>query len=324
MPGARPHIFVTRPIPAVGLEALQRLGTVEVSPQDAPIASEELRRGVAEADAMVCMLTDRIDGSILDAAPRLKVVANFAAGTNNLDLAALRARGIPASHTPGVLADATAELAMGLLLDLLRGISSGDRYLRQQAFPGWGPLFRLGEGLAGKQLGIIGLGSIGRAMAARARAFGMRIVYHQRHPAPPEIEDALQAQRMDLDRLLASSDVVSLHCPLTEQTRQLLDASRLAAMKPGAYLLNTARGELVDEAALVQALEQGSLAGAALDVFAQEPKIHPGLIASSKTVLSPHLGSATLAVRDAMALMVAKNIEAGLAGKVLPNAIATH
>lgn len=321
MPPSTPHIFVTRPIPAAGLDGLRRLGTVVVAPQDAPIGRAELLAGVAQADALVCMLTDRIDAEVLAAAPRLKVVANFAVGTNNLDLAALAARGVAVGNTPGVLAEATAELALGLLIDVWRGISSGDRLLRREGFPGWGPLYRLGTGLAGKQMGIVGLGQIGQATARLARAFGMSIAYHQRRRAAAEVEAALGARYLSLDGLLAGSDALSLHCPLNDQSRGLIGTQALARMKPGAVLINTARGEVVDEAALVLALRSGHLGGAGLDVFEREPAIHAGLLALESVVLVPHLGSATRETRDAMAALVVANILAGLAGKPLPNPV---
>lgn len=316
-----PRIFVTRPIPAAGLAGLQGLGSVVVSPQDAPIPRDQMLAGVAEADALVCMLTDRIDAEVLAAAPRLKVVANFAVGTNNLDLPALATRGVAVGNTPGVLAEATAELAIGMLIDVMRGISSGDRLLRREGFPGWGPLYRLGQGLAGKRLGIVGLGQIGQATARLARAFGMSIVYHQRRRADAVVEASLEARYLSLDELLAASDAVSLHCPLNEQSRGLIGAQALKGFKPGAVLINTARGEVVDEAALVQALKQGSLAAAALDVFEREPQIHPELKTLDNVLLVPHLGSATVSTRDAMAGLVVQNVAAGLAGKPLPNAV---
>ncbi len=323
MPASSPLIFVTRPIPADALDGLRRLGRVQVSPQDAPIPRAELLAGVAQADALVCMLTDRIDAEVLAVAPQLKVVANFAVGTNNLDLAALGARGIAVGNTPGVLAEATAELAIGLLIDVMRGISSGDRLLRREGFPGWGPLYRLGAGLQGKQLGIVGLGQIGQATARLARAFGMRIVYHQRRRAAAEVETALEASYSSLNALLSGSDAVSLHCPLNEQSRGLIGAQALARFKPGAVLINTARGEVVDEGALVQALRQGSLGGAGLDVFEREPELHAGLADLDNVVLVPHLGSATVETRAAMGRLVVANVAAGLNGAPLPNAVKT-
>ena len=310
-----PRIFVTRPVPASALRALEALGHVVVSPQDAPISRVALLAGVAEANALVSMLTDRIDAEVLAAAPRLKVVANYAVGTNNLDLPALTQRGVVACNTPGVLTAATAELAMAMILDLLRGVSSGDRLMRREGFPGWGPLYRLGRGLAGKRLGLVGFGRIGQELGRLARAFGMELAYTQRRPLDPGSEARLEALYLPLEELLAVSDVVSLHCPLTPETRHLLDARRLAFIRPSAYLVNTARGEVVDEAALALALQAGRLAGAALDVYEREPAVDPRLLALDSTLLLPHLGSSTWETREAMGALVAQNLAAVLAGK---------
>ena len=232
---------------------------------------------------------------------------------NNIDLAAAAARGVWATNTPGVLTDATADLAFGLLLSAARRIPESERFLREGRFDGWAPLLFLGADDAGATLGIVGMGRIGQAMARRARAFGMEIVYAGRSRRPPEEEQG--ARFVPLDELLATSDFVSLHCPLTPATHHLLDAKALARMKPGAIVINTARGPVVDEAALVEALRDGHLGGAGLDVFEEEPKVHPGLLALDNVVLTPHTGSATRGTRLRMAEMVCEDVERVLAGQ---------
>ncbi len=306
-----PKVFVTRRIPEEGLSLLRASAQVEVAPQDAPISRQDLEAGVKDADALLCMLTDKVDLALLESAPRLKVVANYAVGTNNIDLAAAKGRQVAVTNTPDVLTEATADLAMGLLLDVARGITSGDKATRRGEFSGWAPLYRLGTEVSGKTLGLVGMGRIGQAMAARALGFRMRLLYTQRHPLP---EGTLSATYTDLPTLLAQSDFVSLHCPLTPETRHLLGAKQLASMKPGSFLINTARGPVVDEKALVQALREGKLAGAGLDVFEREPELEPGLADLDQVVIPPHLGSATKETRDAMAIRAANNILAVLQG----------
>jgi glyoxylate reductase len=318
---SKPVIFVTRAIPQVGLDALAHLGDLRVASQDAPIDRAALEAGIADATALVSMLTDPIDAALLERAPHLKVVANFAAGTNNIDLEACRQRGIIVTNTPDVLAQATAELALGLILDLCRGLTVGDQVLRAGGFPGWGPLYRLGRGLQGQTLGLVGFGSIGQELAKMVQVLGVRVLYYQRHRLSPEREAALAACYCPLDELLSQSDIVSLHCPLTPETRHLLNAERLSRMKPGSILINTARGPVVDEAALVLALRQGPLAGAGLDVYEHEPQVHPGLLELSNVLLLPHLGSATVQAREAMADLVVQNVAAVLAGKVPPTTV---
>jgi glyoxylate reductase len=242
-------------------------------------------------------------------------------GFDNVDLAAAEARGIWVTNTPGVLTDATADLAFGLLLAAARRIPESERFLRAGRFDGWAPLLFRGADLFGATLGIVGLGRIGQAMARRARAFGMRIVYAGRRAVDAEVERALEARRVELDELLATSDFVSLHCPLTPETRHLIDAGALARMKKGAILINTARGPIVDEAALVDALRSGHLAGAGLDVFEREPAVHPGLLELENVVLTPHTGSATMGTRRRMAELVCENLERALAGEAPPHPV---
>jgi lactate dehydrogenase-like 2-hydroxyacid dehydrogenase len=296
---------------------------VWVSPHDRALSDDELRSAVAGADAVVAMLHDRVDGLLLDAAgPRLKVVANVAVGYDNVDVAAAASRGVTVTNTPGVLTDATADLAIGLLLAVTRRLGEGERLLRTGTSWRWSIDFMLGSGLQGRTFGVVGLGAIGQATARRARAFGMEIVYFQRRRAGAAVEAELGgAPLVGLDELLAGADVVSLHCPLTPETHHLISADALRAMKRSAYLVNTARGPVVDEAALVDALRGGEIAGAALDVFEREPEVHPGLRSLDNVVIAPHLGSATVETRTAMAMLAARNAVAVLAGEDAPTPI---
>jgi glyoxylate reductase len=310
------NVFVTRPIPEAGMAILRAAGLeIHLRPEESPIPRDELLAGVAHADALLCMLTDRVDAAVLDAGP-LRVVSNVAVGVDNIDLEAARARGVPVTNTPGALTDATADMAMALLLAVARRVPEGDAMVRRGAFNGWGPMVMLGADLAGATLGIVGPGRIGSAVARRAQAFGMEVIVSdlQDHP---ELGPAVP-----LDELLQRADFVSLHCPLTPATRHLLDARRIALMKPSAFLINTARGPVVDEAALVQALRDGALAGAALDVYEQEPTVHPGLLALPNVVLAPHSASATHRTRDAMARMAASDLVAVLEGRAPAHRVA--
>lgn len=312
-------VVVTRALPPETLAPLTDVGEVWVSPHDRPLTVEELRHAVRGAHGIVSMLNDRIDEQVLAAAGNhLRVVANTAVGYDNLDVAAITRHGATATNTPGVLVDATADLTMALLLDITRRVSEGDRLIRSGQSWSWDIGFMLGTGLQDKQLGIVGMGHIGRAVARRATAFGVRVVYHARR----EQDDGI-GRRVPLDELLATSDMVSLHCPLTIETHHLIDASALRAMKPGSYLMNTARGPIVDESALVDALASGSLAGAALDVYEHEPDVHPGLRELPNVVLAPHLGSATVETRTLMAELAVKNVVQTLSdnGPVTPIAV---
>ncbi|WP_326955303.1 2-hydroxyacid dehydrogenase [Amycolatopsis sp. NBC_01286] len=301
-----PKIVVTRWIPDDAVAVLAQAGEVVVSPADRPLSPAELHEFAAGAAAVVGMLHDRLDGALADAAgPDLKVVANVAVGYDNVDVPALAGRGVVVTNTPGVLTDATADLAFGLLLAVTRRLGEGERLLRSRTPWSFHLGFLLGSGLQGKTLGIVGFGQIGRAMAKRAEAFGMSIVYTGRS----------KQGSVSFEELLERSDVVSLHCPLTPETRHLIDAAALRAMKPGAYLVNTTRGPVVDEAALADALEAGEIAGAALDVFEHEPDVEPRLLGRDDVVLSPHLGSATVETRTAMAVLAARNVVEVLGGR---------
>jgi glyoxylate reductase len=312
-----PRIVVTRALPPAALEPLHSVGSVWVSPHDRPLTVDELHAAVRGTSAIISMLTDRIDDDVIAAAgPNLKIVANTAVGYDNLDLPAITRHGVLASNTPGVLVDATADLAMTLLLAVTRRVAEGDRLVRSGTPWSWDIAFMLGSGLQGKQLGIIGMGSIGRAVARRAAAFGMDVVHHSRRPV-----DVDGSRPLPLDELLSTSDVVSVHCPLTPETRHLIDADALRAMKGDAYLINTARGPIVDEAALAAALADGTIAGAGLDVYENEPEVHDELRRLDNVVLAPHLGSATVETRTRMAELAVDNVVAVLTGKDAPTPI---
>ena len=309
---ARPSILLTGKIPSSVLAALESLGEVDQFRQDGVdvMPHDELVARVAGKQALVSMITDAIDKPVIDAGSELQIIANAAVGYNNIDVPAARARGIVVTNTPGVLTDATADLTWALILGITRRMGEGERLVRRGAWKGWTFDFMLGAEVRGKQLGIIGYGGIGRAVAARGRAFGMRIAYTSRTP-----KDDPDAEPMPLDRLLATSDVVSLHCPLTPETRHLIDQPALARMKRSAYLINTSRGPVVDEKALAWALRTRLIAGAGLDVFEQEPKVEPELLALDNVMLVPHLGSGTVETRTAMAGLAVRNVAAVLSGK---------
>jgi glyoxylate reductase len=309
------RIVVTGRVPEPALDVLREAGELDAHTQETALSVEELHAAIAGADAVVTLLNDRVDEAFLDAAgPQLRVVANVAVGYNNIDVAACQARGVLVTNTPGVLTDATADIAMALILMVTRRLGEGERVIRSQVGWRWHMHYMLGTGLQGKTLGIVGLGQIGTATARRARAFGMAIAYSGRRRADEAVEAELEARFIDFDELLATSDVVSLHCPLTPETTHLITAARLRQMRSDAFLVNTTRGPVVDEAALAEALASGVIAGAGLDVFEHEPQVHPGLLELENAVLIPHLGSATIETRTAMAVLAASNAAAVLGG----------
>ncbi|HKH64342.1 MAG TPA: D-glycerate dehydrogenase [Solirubrobacterales bacterium] len=307
---------VTNLLPAPALEMLRGAGELRLDERETAIPRPDLLELVSGADAVLTLLHDRVDAELLDAAgPRLQCVANVAVGYDNVDLEAAAARGVLVTNTPGVLDDATADLTLALLLAATRRLAEGDRLVRSGRGWSWGMSFMLGSGLRGKLLGIVGLGGIGRKVAERARAFGMKIAYHSRHPAPAEVVAALSAEQLPLEQLLAEADVLSLHCPLTPQTHHLIGAAELASMKPTAVLINAARGPVVDERALAAALRSGVIAAAGLDVYEDEPRVEPALLELDNVVLAPHLGSATVETRTAMAELAARNAISVLSGQ---------
>jgi glyoxylate reductase len=316
-------IVVTRRIPEPALELLRAAGEVWLSPHDRPLTRDELHEAVTGADAVITLLHDPVDAALLDAAgPQLKCIANVAVGYDNVDVAAATERGVVVTNTPGVLTDSTADLTMALILMVTRRLGEGERLIRSGEPWSWHMFFLLGSSLAGKTLGVIGLGAIGQAAARRARAFGMEIVYAGPRRVSQETEAELGgARRLPLMQLLASADVVTLHTPLTPETRHLIDSTALRQMRSDAYLVNTSRGPIVDEAALVKALRDHRIAGAALDVFENEPEVHPALLERDNVVLIPHLGSATIETRTAMAVLAADNALAVLRGEKPPTAV---
>lgn len=315
----RPTLYITRVLPQPVLDVIPPQYRLLTPPSDDPPTTTELRQGFAEADAVICTLSDRIDASLLSHATRLKIIANYAVGYNNIDLATATARGIVVSNTPDVLTDATADLTWALLLAVTRRVVEGDRWVRTGTWPGWKPTQMLGAHVSGKTLGIIGMGRIGQAVARRAMGFNMPVLYTGRHSivAPP----GMDWTRRSLPELLAESDILSLHVPLTDTTRHLISQRELAMMKPTTLLINTARGPVVDEEALVDALRTGRIAGAGLDVYEQEPQISADLLTMPHVVLLPHLGSATLETRVSMGLVCLKNIADVLEGRAAPNRV---
>ena len=315
-------IVVTGKIPAGGLARLKADHDVLAWESEEAISRSELLQMVAGADAIVSLLTEKIDAELLAAAgSQLKSVSNVAVGYNNIDVPACKERGVLVTNTPGVLTEATADIAMALILMCTRRLGEGERVIRAQQPWQWGMFYMLGMGLQGRQLGIVGMGQIGIATARRAKAFGMNIAYTRRAPLESDVEKDLAAKFMSMDELIESSDVLSIHCPYSPATHHLISENQLARMKPSAFLINTARGPIVDEQALVDALKAGKIAGAGLDVFEHEPKVNPGLLELDNAVLIPHLGSATVETRAAMADIATTNALAILAGAQAPNLV---
>lgn len=319
----RPRVLVTRVIPDEGLDPVRDACVVDLWEDELPPPRDELLRRVAGVDGILSLLTDRIDEELLDTAgPQLKVVSNFAVGFDNIDVPALTRRRIPAGNTPGVLTETTADLAFALLMAAARRIPESVDYVRDGHWKTWGPMLLMGVDVHGATLGIIGFGRIGREMARRGRGFGMRILYHDVHPATPEDEAELGATRVEMDELLRASDFITLHVNLTDETHHLIDAGALAAMKPTAVLVNTSRGPVVDPAALETALRDGQIFAAGLDVTEPEPlpADHP-LVALPNCVVVPHIASASRVTRGKMAGMAAANLLAGLRGERLPTPV---
>ncbi len=308
---AKPTVVVTRRLPEPVERELATDFDARLNREDRPLGPDGLREALKTADALLCTVTDRLDAKVLAVEPRrARLLANFGVGFNHIDVDAAKARGLAISNTPDVLTDATADLAMTLLLAVTRRAGEGERHLRSGAWTGWRPTHMLGTQVSGKTLGLVGMGRIARAVAKRAHhGFGMRIIFHDPFPPPPALAASLGAEpRERLEQVLEEADFVSLHCPATPDTRHLMNAERLARLKPGAFLINTARGDVVDEAALVAALRSGRLAGAGLDVFEREPQVSPELLGMENVVLLPHLGSATRETRVAMGMRALENL----------------
>jgi len=316
----RPVVVVTRRLPDAVHQALTSEFEARLNPDDRPLSADGLREALGSADALLTTVTDKVTADVLAAEPRrTRLVANFGVGFNNIDVDAAKARGIAVSNTPDVLTDATADLAMTLLLMVARRTGEGERHLRGGQWTGWRPTHMMGTQVTGKTLGLVGMGRIARAVAHRAHhGFGMRILFHDPFPPPADVARALGAeQRQTVEDVLRESDFVSLHCPATPETRHLINRDRLALMRPDAFLVNTARGDVVDEAALVEALLAKRIAGAGLDVYEREPQVTQALTAMDNVVLLPHLGSATTETRVAMGMRAFENLQLFFSGKPL-------
>ncbi len=310
----RPKVVVTRMIPEAGLSMLREACDVWVNPEDRPLTRDELLARAPQADGVIGLLTDRIDAGFFDAAPNLRGYANYAVGFDNIDVAEATRRGLPVSNTPDVLTTATAELAWALIFAVARRIVESDAVLRSGTWPGWGPLQFIGQEITGKTLGIFGPGRIGTAMALMSRGFAMPVVYCGGRAPNETLERELGARRLPFEEFLAQSDIISIHAPLTPRTRHAFDAAALARMKPTAMLINTGRGPIIDEAALVSALAHRRIAGAGLDVYEFEPRLADGLRERANAVITPHIGSATITAREGMARLAAQNLLAMLSG----------
>jgi glyoxylate reductase len=316
---SKPRLLATHKLFAAPRTLLEAHFDVEYwNDAERPPRDEVLRR-VADKDALICLLTEKVDGELLAAAPRLRIVANVAVGYDNIDVAACTRRKVAATNTPGVLDETTADFAWTLLMAVARRLVEGDRLVRSGRWRGWNLDQLTGADIHGKTLGLIGFGRIGRAVARRATGFRMRVLYTDAIRAPAEVEQEVGARFVERDRLLAEADFLSLHVPLLPETRHLMSVAEFSKMKKTAYLINTSRGPVVDEAALVRALEAGEIAGAALDVYEREPEVHPGLVGRDDVVLAPHIASASLETRTKMAQMAAENCVALFTGRKPPN-----
>jgi glyoxylate reductase len=320
---ANPKVIVTRELTDAVMDRLEALFDTTNNRADTPMSREQLAAAMADCDVLVPTVTDRIDGELIaGAGERLKLIANYGAGIDHIDLAAARARDIIVTNTPGVLTQDTADMTMALILSVPRRLAEGEKLMRSGQWKGWSPGGMLGRRIGGKKLGIVGMGRIGQAVAARARAFGLTVHYHNRHRLPEVLEAQLGATWYpELEAMLATVDIVSINAPHTPQTEHLIDAARLALLGPHVYLINTSRGEIVDEKALIDALESGALAGAGLDVYEHEPAVDPRLLALPNVVLLPHMGSATIEARAATGEKVIANIRTWADGHRPPDQV---
>lgn len=307
-------VFISGIIPKIAYEMLSKEFDVTMHDDLRLLTKEEIIDGVKDKDALLSLLSDNIDADIINAAPNLKIVANYGAGFNNIDLDAASNRKIPVTNTPAVSTNATAELTWGILLAVARRIVEGDKVTRSGNFTGWAPLYYLGTEVTGKTLGVIGMGNIGRAVAKRAKGFEMRIVYYDKFRQSPEVEKELGLEFMSQEEVIKTADFLTLHTNYSPELKHMIGAKELAMMKPSAYLISAARGQMVDEAALLKALQDKTIAGAGMDVYEFEPEITPGLEKLDNVVLCPHLGNATVETRDAMAQIAARNIISVLKG----------
>jgi glyoxylate reductase len=323
MASRKPKVVVTRKLPDEVEARMRELFDAELNPDDVPMGPDALADAVARADVLSPTVTDRIDAALLaHAGPNLKLIANFGAGVDHIDVEAAMARGVTVTNTPGVLTEDTADMTMALILAACRRLVEGAQVVHAGGFHGWSPTWMMGRRLTGKKLGIIGMGRIGRAVARRARAFGIQVNYHNRKPAPAAVAQELEAVYWEsLDQMLAHSDIISVNCPHTPATYHLLSARRLKLLQPHAIVVNTARGEVIDEGALANMLARGELAGAGLDVFEHEPAINPKLLKLPNVVLLPHMGSATVEGRIDMGEKVIVNIRTFMDGHRPPDRV---
>jgi len=309
------EVFVTRGIPEVGLEKINERYDTEVNPHSRRLEKEEIIEGVKGKDALLCLLTDEIDEEIIEAGEDLKVISNYAVGYDNIDVEAATERGIAVTNTPGVLTDATAELAWSLIFAVTRNVVKGDKFVREDKFEGWDPTLMIGHEVHNKTLGVIGMGNIGSCVARKATAFDMDVLYYNRS-RKKKIEEEIGAEFVDLDSLLSNSDIVTIHVPLTDETEEMISWEELDKMKENSYLINTARGEVVNEEALIEALRSNKITGAGIDVYSDEPyNANPNYYNLENVVLTPHLGSASHRARDGMSEMAADNLIAVLEGE---------
>lgn len=317
----KPKVYLTRRLPPQVMLRLERETDLAWNAQDRVASRNEIMIGLRGRQALLCTINERVDAEILDSCPGLKVVANFGVGYNHVDIAAASARKIPVTNTPDVLTDATADLAFALLLAAARRLGEGERLVRTGAWKGWEPMQLLGADVSGATLGIIGFGRIGRAVACRARGFGMKLIYWNRTPLTQAQESETEATRAEFEDLLRQSDFVSLHAAYSAETHHLIGKPQLELMKPSAFLINASRGAVVDEAALVEVLQRRRIAGAALDVYEQEPHLMPGLSQLDNVLLAPHLGSATIGTRTRMGMIAVDNLLAACLGQRPPNCV---
>lgn len=315
------RVFITRGIFDQVVTWLKGHAEVTGNASDHVLTTGELKAAAHDADGVLSLLTDRIDTAVLEEWPRVRVIANFAVGYNNIDLDAATRRGVLVTNTPGVLTETTADFAWCLLMATARRIVEADRFTREGRFTAWGPRMLLGHDVFGKTLGLVGFGRIGQAVARRAGGFGMRILFYDPQPVSDEVAAGLGAESASLERILRESDFISLHVPLMKETQHLLDDDAFGKMKPNCIVVNTSRGPVVDEKALVRALEQGRISGAGLDVYEREPQVEGGLLGSDRAVLAPHIASASHETRLRMCMMAAENLVAGLSGERPPNLV---
>jgi glyoxylate reductase len=318
----KPKVLVTRLLPKGAMQVIHKAVNAQVNPHDRPMTRKELLRGLKGKDGVISLLTDRMDGEAMDAAgPQLKVVANYAVGFNNIVVPDATERGIVVTNTPEVLTETTADMAWSLIMAVCRRVAEGDDFLRRGKPWDWAPLMMIGADVYGKTLGILGLGRIGQAVARRAQGFNMKVIYYDAFRQKPKVEKALGVQYKTFQSVLKQADIISVHTPLMKETTHLINAKVLKAMKKTAYVVNTSRGPVVDEAALAKALQRGDIAGAGIDVFEHEPKVHPELLKCRSAVITPHIASATIETRTAMGTLAASNLIAVLKGRKPPTPV---